>query len=144
MRFVFLTIAGFAGMEVFSYLVHRFLFHGILWRVHKTHHKPHKFFLELNDIFSIIFSLVSIGLMLSKNAKAFPIGFGIALYGLVYFITHDLFTHRRFLSFNSKNKILLAIRTAHQRHHQSVEKPGLEPFGLFIFDFRKFFRKISS
>ena len=142
--FIVLTIIGFAGMEIFSYFVHRFLFHGILWRIHQTHHKPHKFFLELNDIFSIIFALASIGLMLSGNKFAFPVGLGIAIYGFVYFITHDFFTHRRFLSFNSKNKILLTIRAAHQRHHQSVEKPGLEPFGLFVFNFKKFRKKVSS
>ena len=142
--FIVLTIIGFAGMEIFSYFVHRFLFHGILWRIHQTHHKPHKFFLELNDIFSIIFAFASIGLMLSGNKFAFPVGLGIAIYGFVYFITHDFFTHRRFLSFNSKNKILLTIRAAHQRHHQSVEKPGLEPFGLFVFNFKKFRKKVSS
>ena len=141
MQFVGLTIIGFAGMEIFSYLVHRFLFHGVLWRVHQTHHKPNKFFLELNDIFSTIFALLSIGLMLSRNATAFPIGLGIAIYGFVYFITHDFFTHRRFLPFGSQNKLLLTIRAAHQRHHQSIEKRGLEPFGLFIFDYKKFRRK---
>ena len=131
-------------MEIFSYFVHRFLFHGILWRIHQTHHKSNTFFLELNDIFSIIFALISIGLIFSGNYLAFPIGLGIAIYGLVYFITHDFFTHRRFLPFGSKNKILLTIRAAHQRHHQSIEKPGLEPFGLFLFNFKKFFKKISS
>lgn len=141
MQFVAFTILGFAGMEIFSYLVHRFLFHGVLWRIHETHHLPHKFPLELNDVFSFIFALLSVGLMLSGNEFAFPIGLGIAIYGLIYFITHDFFTHRRFLPFGSENKILLTIRAAHQRHHQSIEKRGLEPFGLFLFDFKRFRRK---
>lgn len=144
MKFIGLIIFGFVGMEIFSYLVHRFLFHGVLWRVHQTHHRPQKFSLELNDIFSLVFSLASIGLIFFGNEFMQPIGFGIAIYGLVYFITHDFFTHRRFLPFGSKNKFLLTIRAAHQRHHQSTEKPGLEPYGLFIFNFRKFFKKISS
>ncbi len=141
MIFVVLTILGFAAMEFFSYLVHRFLFHGILWQIHQTHHKPNKFPLELNDVFSILFALLSIGLMISKNEIAFPIGLGIAIYGFVYFITHDFFTHRRFLPFGSQNKFLMTIRAAHQRHHQSIEKHGLEPYGLFIFDYKKFRRK---
>ena len=141
MRFISFTIFGFAAMEIFSYLVHRFLFHGVFWRVHQTHHKPNKFFLELNDVFSIIFALASIGLMISGSETAFPIGLGIAIYGFVYFIIHDFFTHRRFLPFGSQNKFLLTIRAAHQRHHQSIEKDGLEPFGLFLFDYKKFFRK---
>lgn len=141
MWFIGLTILGFVGMEIFSYLVHRFLFHGVFWHVHQTHHKPNKFYLELNDIFSLLFALTSIGLMISKNETAFPIGLGIAIYGLVYFIIHDFFTHRRFAPFGSNNRLMLTIRRAHQRHHQSVEKDGLEPFGLFMFDYKKFRRK---
>lgn len=142
--FLLFLILGFAAMEIISYAVHRFLFHGVLWKIHQTHHRPHKFFLELNDVFSLFFALVSIGLILSKNEIALPIGLGIALYGFVYFITHDLFTHRRFWAFNSENKILRVIRAAHQRHHQSSEKLGLEPFGLFLFDYPKFRAKIAA
>lgn len=144
MRFVLLTISGFIGMEIISYLVHRFLFHGVFWKIHQTHHRPHKFFLELNDAFSLFFAIVSVALIFSNNAALLPVGLGIAVYGGVYFITHDLFTHRRFWAFNSGNKILRAIRAAHQRHHQSSEKPGLEPFGLFLFDYPKFREKISA
>lgn len=144
MRFALFTILGFVGMEIFSYAVHRWIFHGVLWRIHETHHKPNRFFLELNDVFSLIFALVSVGLMFSGNETAFPIGLGIGIYGFVYFITHDFFTHRRFLPFKSTNKILLTIRAAHQRHHQSVEKLGLEPFGLFVFNYKKFAEKTAK
>ncbi len=143
MRFIGLTMLGFAAMEIFSYVVHRFLFHGVLWRIHQTHHRASHSLFELNDVFSLIFALVSIALMVFADqpfteSLAFPVGLGIAIFGCVYFITHDLFTHRRFLSFKSTNKILLTIRRAHQRHHQTAEKIGLEPFGLFVFDYSKF------
>ncbi len=144
MRFAAFTILGFVVMEIFSYAVHRWLFHGVLWRIHQTHHRANRFFLELNDVFSLVFALVSIGLMLSGNETGVPIGLGIAIYGFVYFITHDFFTHRRFLPFKSTNKILLTIRRAHQRHHQSIEKDGLEPYGLFVFDYSKFGGRINS
>lgn len=149
MRFIALTIFAFAAMEAFSYLAHRLLFHGVLWSIHRTHHQSNKFFIEPNDVFSLIFALLSIGLMIFAdapllNSYSFPIGLGIALYGIVYFITHDFFTHRRFLPFKSTNKILLAIRAAHQRHHQTTDKSGVEPFGLFIFDYAKFGRKITT
>ena len=78
------------------------------------------------------------------NSIAFPIGLGIAIYGVAYFIAHDLFTHRRFLPFGSENNILLTIRAAHQKHHQTAEKNGIEPFGLFIFNFTKFYRKVMG
>ena len=50
----------------------------------------------------------------------------------------------RFLPFGSENKMLLTIRAAHQRHHQTAEKQGLEPYGLFVFNFGKFWRKVTG
>jgi beta-carotene 3-hydroxylase len=149
MQFIALIIAGFAGLEIFSYLVHRWLFHGILWGIHESHHIPRRGALELNDIFSLIFGGSSVLLLVFAEyplweSIAFPIGLGIAIYGFFYFIAHDLFTHRRFLPFGSNNKILLTIRAAHQRHHQTAEKPGIEPYGLFVFNFGKFWRKVAG
>lgn len=146
MKFVGLTILGFVGMEIFSYVVHRWLFHGIFWRIHRTHHIARKGSFEANDIFSIAFSFASIFLMIwaekpLSDSVSFPVGLGVAIYGFVYFIAHDFFTHRRFLPFKSNNRIILIIRAAHQRHHQLVEKQGIEPFGLFFFNYREFFRK---
>ena len=143
MQFIILTICAFAAVEVFSYTAHRFLFHGILWKIHRTHHEAAKGAFELNDIFSAIFALCSILLMVFAekpliNSIAFPIGLGISIYGFVYFIIHDFFTHRRFLPFKSSSKLLLIIRAAHQRHHQTTEKIGIAPYGLFIFDYAKF------
>lgn len=147
MKFIGLIFLGFVGLEFFSYIVHRWLFHGILWKIHETHHVARKGIFEFNDVFSLIFGGFSILLIVFakqplSESNAFPIGLGIAIYGVFYFIVHDLFTHRRFLPFGSNSKILLTIRTAHQRHHQTVAKKGIEPFGLFVFNFRKFWSKV--
>lgn len=146
MQFILLTISGFAGLEIFSYAAHRWLFHGVLWRVHQTHHTARKGFFELNDLFSAIFAAVSILLIIFSerpllDSVLFPLGLGIAIYGAVYFVAHDAFTHRRFLPFASRSKLLLTVRAAHQRHHQSAKKRGIEPFGLFVFDYAKFWRR---
>ena len=143
-----LIILGFAGMEILSYIVHRFLFHGIFWRIHRTHHVARKGWFELNDVFSLIFGAVSICLIIFAekplvNSISFPIGLGIAVYGIFYFIVHDAFTHRRFVPFNTENLIFKIIRAAHQSHHQTIEKQGIEPFGLFVFNYRKFSEKIK-
>ena len=148
MQFLALTIFGFVGLEIFSYIIHRWFFHGILWRIHESHHVARKGAFELNDVFSIIFGGTSVLLIIFAEhplleSIAFPIGLGIAIYGIFYFIVHDLFTHRRFLPFGSENKMLLTVRTAHQKHHQTAEKSGIEPFGLFIFNFTKFYRKVT-
>ncbi|MDZ7715985.1 MAG: sterol desaturase family protein [Balneolaceae bacterium] len=137
------TLLGFSGMEVVSYLVHRFLFHGLFWKIHQTHHEAHHGLFEMNDIFSLFFAAVSIGLMYWGSANplmsvAFPIGLGIAIYGILYFVIHDLFAHKRFVPFKSDSKIMRLIRRAHQNHHQSVDKKGQEPYGLFLFPYDEY------
>jgi beta-carotene 3-hydroxylase len=144
MIFAGLIILGFVGMEIFSYIIHRWFFHGIFWKIHVSHHTSRKVWYESNDFFSLIFGIASIVFILTGNEILSPIGIGIAIYGIIYFITHDLFTHRRFLPFGSKNRILLTIRAAHQRHHQTSEKVGIEPFGLFFFNYKEFWKKISA
>ncbi len=149
MRFIILLVFSFAAVEIFSYAAHRFLFHGFLWKIHRTHHEPRKSTFELNDIFSLFFAHVSIALMFFAekpliNSISFPIGLGIAVYGFVYFIIHDFFTHRRFFPFKSGSKLLMVVRAAHQQHHQTTKKSGIEPFGLFVFDYEKFGGKIST
>lgn len=145
LHFILLVVAGFAGLEIVAYLLHRFLFHGLLWKIHQTHHghdHSHGPF-ELNDVFSLVFAGASLGLLwLGRHdplgSMAFPLGVGIALYGVLYFILHDLYTHRRFLPFKTNNRLAQTVRRAHQRHHQSAEKDGLEPYGLFLFPYRRF------
>jgi len=141
--FILWVIAGFAGMEIVSYLVHRFIFHGLLWRIHKTHHKATHGWFEANDLFSIFFAGVSVGMMYygmdaPLSSALFAVGLGIAVYGMLYFIIHDLFAHKRFMPFKSDNKIMRLIRRAHQRHHQAADKPGHEPYGLFLFPYDEY------
>ena len=127
---------GCVGMEGASYLLHRFLFHGILWPIHKTHHQTHTSQLELNDLFSLVFGalavlLLQLGSVDRWHSPWYALGAGISLYGIIYFIAHDAYTHRRVLPFRSSHPWLRQIRRAHQRHHQCFEPQGQEPFGLF-------------
>lgn len=133
--FVFWVVAGFVGTEFFSYVLHRYFFHGPLWFIHKTHHLPRRGWFEFNDVFSIFFSCVAIVLMVSADSildsVAFPVGAGVTLYGLLYFVAHDAYTHKRLFGFDTNWSWLNHVRSAHRKHHRSIEKPGLEPFGLF-------------
>ncbi|MEL6616504.1 MAG: sterol desaturase family protein, partial [Bacteroidota bacterium] len=140
LRFLALVLASFAATEVAAYVLHRWVFHGALWRIHRTHHDPehrHGRF-EANDLFSLAFAALSASLMWSGRAEplasaAFACGTGIALYGLLYFILHDLYAHRRFWPFTTKSPAAQAIKRAHGRHHQSLTREGQEPYGLFLF-----------
>ena len=139
LQFVGWMLLGFWGLEVVSYALHRWLFHGLLWRVHRTHHVARHGPFELNDLFSVFFALASIGLLIAGlhdplRSPAFGIGAGFTVYGLLYFMIHDLFTHRRYLPFDSRSPVLRLLKRAHLRHHHSAEKLGQEPFGLFLFN----------
>ena len=149
MLFTFFLLAGFTGMELVSYYVHRYLFHGILWNIHKSHHTPRHGLFELNDLFSLFFAGVSIALIWAGSSQPlqspmFAIGVGTAFYGVLYVIIHDLFAHKRFLPFSSDNALMRLIRRAHQRHHQTAEKEGREPYGLFLFPYDDYREEKSS
>ncbi|QJD97457.1 fatty acid hydroxylase [Mucilaginibacter robiniae] len=137
---VLLTIAG---MEALSWFIHKYLFHGPLWFIHKTHHQARHSWFELNDVFSLGFAALALWLMWKGHISLdyrFWIGTGISLYGTIYFIFHDWFIHNRFKSFKTTNNYLLGIRRAHKIHHKSTGKLPSEEFGLLLAS-KKYFRK---
>lgn len=130
-------------MEIISWAMHKFLFHGPLWFIHKTHHQERHGFFELNDVFSLFFGLIAVALMwFDRETRIYPfwIGAGISVYGIVYFIFHDWFIHNRFKAFKSGNKYLSGIRRAHKIHHKSTQKNPSEEFGLLVAS-KKYFKK---
>jgi beta-carotene 3-hydroxylase len=71
----------------------------------------------------------------------FWIGIGISLYGLLYFILHDVMVHRRLKWFDRpKNNFLKVIFKAHQAHHRTNQKEDAVSFGLFVVP-KEFFKK---
>lgn len=140
---VFIVI-GFALMEFSGWFIHKYIMHGPLWNIHKTHHEPSKSFFELNDLFSFLFGSVAIILILigvENFDYRFWIGVGISLYGLLYFIIHDVLVHRRAKWFGRpKNSFLQGIFKAHQAHHATNKKHDAVSFGLFIVP-KKYFKR---
>jgi beta-carotene 3-hydroxylase len=57
---ILLTIAA---MEAFSWFIHKYLFHGPLWFIHKSHHSERHGWFEFNDVFSLLFAVISLYLM---------------------------------------------------------------------------------
>lgn len=136
-------VLGFAAMEFSGWFIHKFLMHGPLWVIHKTHHQPSKSFFELNDLFSVLFGSVAVVLILlgvSELDYRFWMGMGISLYGFLYFILHDVMVHRRLKWFDRpKNSFLKGIFKAHQAHHKTNQKDDAVSFGLFVVP-KKFFK----
>ncbi|MCL6261121.1 sterol desaturase family protein [Aquiflexum sp. TKW24L] len=141
---VVFILVGFAIMEFSGWFIHKYVMHGPLWNIHKTHHQPSKSFFELNDLFSLLFGSVAIILIIigvENLDYRFWIGVGISLYGLLYFIIHDVLVHRRVKWFERpKNNFLLGIFRAHQAHHATNKKEDAVSFGLFIVP-KKYFKR---
>ena len=140
-------LCGIAGMEICSYIIHRYIMHGWLWSIHKTHHKRGKHSVELNDIFSLLFAGISIVLLSRgiQTAQYFLIGIGagIILYGILYFIIHDIIIHRRIkTTFHIRHPYLRHIIHAHALHHSTTEKYPSQSFGLLWVPYK--YRKIKD
>ncbi len=133
---IFIVTAVFFTMEGVAWFTHKYVMHGFLWSLHKDHHKKetHGFF-EQNDFFFLIFAIpgivgISYGMHHEFNFM-FWIGLGITIYGLTYFLVHDIFIHQRFKIFrNSDNNYFKGIRRGHKMHHKHIVKEDGECFGM--------------
>lgn len=142
---VALVLFTFLFMEGVAWFTHKYIMHGFMWRWHHSHHNHHQGFLELNDLFSILFSLVATGLVVTGiqvPALWFLtwIGLGVTLYGIFYFIFHDIIVHRRIkIKFTARNSYLQRIIRAHYVHHRVHLRDGAEAFG-FLYASKKYDR----
>ena len=134
---IFIILITFFIMELVAWATHKYLMHGLLWKLHKDHHvvdKNNKF--QKNDFFFLIFAIPSIILIYIGyeygNICLF-FGLGIALYGLGYFIVHEIIIHQRLPFFKkSNNSYIKSIRMAHKVHHKTLGKYGASSFGMLI------------
>ncbi|MFI5128936.1 MAG: sterol desaturase family protein [Chitinophagales bacterium] len=138
------VLVAFCSMEAVAWFTHKFVMHGLLWRLHKDHHKKETTgFFEHNDFFFLIFALPGIACLLIGIANDlnsfFWIGLGITIYGFAYFLVHDIFIHQRLKLFrNSNNVYLRGIRRAHKMHHKHLDKEQGECFGMLWVPFKYF------
>jgi len=144
-----IVLLFFILMEGVAWSAHKYLMHGFLWFLHRSHHRPMETegFFERNDFFFVLFAIPGIILILLGSLDAwnwkFFAGLGIALYGLCYFIVHDVFIHQRLPWLrNTDNAYFRAIRKAHKVHHKKMDKENGESFGM-LFVSMKYFRKMS-
>ena len=147
---VLLTIIAYVSMEGVAWLAHKYLMHGLLWSLHKDHHKKDSYgFLEKNDYFFLIFALPGIACLAAgiytPATFLLYIGLGITLYGVTYFVVHDIFIHQRLpLLRRSENAYLRAIRRAHKMHHKHLGKEDGECFGMLLVPFKYLKQELKS
>jgi beta-carotene 3-hydroxylase len=128
-------LLAYLGMEGAAWAAHKYLMHGRLWFLHADHHTKEPGFFERNDYFFLICAIPSwlcimLG-MIYGVTEVVSVGYGIAAYGLTYFLVHEIFIHQRFRFFQKVNSPYWeAVRMKHKMHHKTLSKEGAEHFGL--------------
>ena len=147
--YILVTITTFSLMEALTWLTHKYVMHGFLWFLHADHHQPkYQNTFEKNDTFFLIGAIPSIllfyfGVEPELNYKFF-IALGILLYGITYFLIHDVLIHRRFNWFNNtKNSYLTGLRKAHKIHHKHLGIENGECFGMLNVP-KKYFQRLNK
>ena len=127
----------FVFMEGVAWFLHKYVMHGFGWFLHKDHHHPRKGRFEKNDSFGLFFSLISFlfiltGILSGLDLKL-AVGIGIMLYGLGYFLVHDVFFHKRLkINYRPKSSYLERILNAHGVHHAKSTPKNWRQFWLSI------------
>lgn len=138
LAYILITLGTFLAMEFVAWFAHKYVMHGFLWYLHKDHHQHEPGFWEKNDMFFLIFAIPSatcyiVGSAVDGMFPLFFVGVGISLYGMAYFLVHDIFIHQRFKIFTrTKNRYLKAIRKAHKVHHKHLGPEDGECFGMLV------------
>lgn len=141
---ILIIIAAFIAMEGVAWLAHKYLMHGFLWFLHEDHHVPKKRregFFEKNDWFFVIFAFPSMILYITGSLLGSPFLFamaiGITLYGVAYFIFHEVVFHRRLKWFRKwRTAYIRGVKLAHSMHHRHLNQEEGECFGLLLFPYK--------
>ena len=132
------VVAAFVVMEPVTYLVHRYVMHGLGRRLHRSHHRrwparaDGESFFEANDAFPAVFAgVVMVAMAVGFNVDGFgvllPVTVGVTLYGVAYALVHDGYIHQR-LPVRGRHPVLDRLAQAHALHHRF----GGEPYGMLV------------
>jgi beta-carotene 3-hydroxylase len=131
-----LFVLTVAAMEVVAILSHKYVMHGFLWSLHQSHHQPRTGRFEKNDWFAVMGAVPSIALIVGGSLLGWGdlftwVGFGIAGYGAIYFLFHDIIVHRRIeTGYVPRSAYMKRVVQAHRLHHVVESKEGTVSFGF--------------
>ncbi|MCB9739537.1 MAG: sterol desaturase family protein [Deltaproteobacteria bacterium] len=131
---------AFVAMEVWSLVVHRWLWHGPLWWGHRSHHEHRDGFFEKNDSFALVHAAIAAPLIYFGLREGWTlatgVGFGMTAFGACYAIVHDGLVHGRLpVGWLAAWPWLRKVRNAHRAHHardDGAGDPHRAPYGLFL------------
>lgn len=131
-------------MEPITWFVHKYVMHGFLWVLHKDHHNHsgEERVFEKNDIFALFFSIPPALLIYGGLQNNLPLlasaGFGVTLYGIAYFILHDMVFHKRYgLHIKPRGRYMKRLTKGHIAHHLNPGKDNDVSCG-FLYANKKF------
>lgn len=124
------------GMEFAAAWIHKHIMHGPGWGWHKSHHVPGEGHVERNDLYSICFGVIAMGLFWAGSVLPILwwVGVGLCVYGVIYYCVHDGLVHNRWpFRYTPRKGYLRRIYDAHHLHHAVQDKDGAVSFGfLFV------------
>ena len=137
-------VVAFA-MEFWADLLHGKIWHGILWVIHRTHHRKNTGKWETNDFLSVLHAPIAIALIFYGclgpegvlREVLFGSGIGMTMFGISYLVVHDGLVHGRLpVASLGRFAYLREVVAAHRFHHT---KNGA-PYGLFLGPFDPSYR----
>ncbi|MDT8325605.1 MAG: sterol desaturase family protein [Bacteroidota bacterium] len=134
---VTISIAVFVLMEFWAAFVHRTVYHGMLWDIHRSHHRARRAgVFERNDIFVVIHAAAAMSVLFAGLQFNLPVlvavGTGISVYGLLYALLHDGYIHGRLpLAWLGRWRLIRKLRDDHLYHHTGDVNAH---FGLFFWN----------
>jgi beta-carotene 3-hydroxylase len=135
MIYVPIIVIVFAAMEGVAWFLHKYIMHRAGWYLHEDHHRFAGRRFQKNDTFGLFFGILSFIFILTGILSGFDwkfaLGIGITLYGIGYFLVHDVFFHRRVrLNYRPRSRYMKRVLGAHAIHHQkSTARSGVN-FGF--------------
>ncbi len=136
MKIALIFLLTVAAMELFAYVMHRWVMHGPGWFLHASHHRARTGWFEWNDLYAVIFAVPSItllwlGVQENWGNETTAVGAGIAAYGAIYFGFHDWIVHQRLPHrIVPRSPYFKRIVQAHRLHHVVESKHGTASFGF--------------
>lgn len=132
---VAVVLATAAAMEGVAYLTHRYVMHGPLgWGWHRSHHEETEGAFERNDLYAVVFTVLSGALITVGIAGVWPlrqVGIGLMVYGILYFIVHDGLVHQRWpFRYVPRRGYVKRLVQAHRLHHAVEGRDGCVSFGF--------------
>lgn len=131
-----LMLATVVAMEAVAYAGHRWVMHGPLWVLHRSHHEPRHGRFERNDWFAVLGAVPAIlmifaGTQLGLGDWLTWVGTGVSVYGMIYFGFHDVIVHRRIeTGYVPRWAYMKRIVQAHRLHHVVESRDGTVSFGF--------------